>query len=501
MTLPLFLDLAISLIFIYLILSLLTSEIQELLTTLMQWRAVHLKRSIEILLTGRIQDTSFNRYFANALYQNPVIRSLNYEAKGFIDDLFRKVGQVFISILQAISRSNNVFGAEKTGPSYIPPQQFAIALLDKLQLDELTQKYSELILREFNETRLELLDDLLLALRSSVGDDSLLKYESNQLKQSLNEITADFIQQRSTIANSFRQSVQQFIQFIDNTAAILSDHHHCKEIIKSRLPFLRQAILNHRFEPTIQEIISLLTDSDNYSKLHPELLSIILKALSSEPLTAQRSGATSQLLAKLRQDGAYLPPQLSDNLKLLANQAQSNADSLEAGLHNLKAEVEGWFDNAMDRASGVYRRNAKGVAILLGIVVAIASNADTIHMVTRLSKDSILRSAISTNASQLVTQTGQDDVLDDRQKLAEIQAAIDENLDDLPLPIGWGKTNRLQQAQESRQWAFPLLRRWVGWLISGIAISMGASFWYDLLKRVVQIRNTGNPPSPSNTSK
>ena len=52
MSLPLVLDVAIGLAFIYLILSLLASEIQELLTTLLQWRAKHLKDSIEVLLAG-----------------------------------------------------------------------------------------------------------------------------------------------------------------------------------------------------------------------------------------------------------------------------------------------------------------------------------------------------------------------------------------------------------------------------------------------------------------
>ena len=52
MNLPLVLDIAIGLIFIYLILSLLASEIQELIATIFQWRAKHLKEAIENLLVG-----------------------------------------------------------------------------------------------------------------------------------------------------------------------------------------------------------------------------------------------------------------------------------------------------------------------------------------------------------------------------------------------------------------------------------------------------------------
>jgi hypothetical protein len=52
MNLPFVVDVAIGLVLIYLILSLLSSEIQEILSTILQWRAAHLKKAIEILLLG-----------------------------------------------------------------------------------------------------------------------------------------------------------------------------------------------------------------------------------------------------------------------------------------------------------------------------------------------------------------------------------------------------------------------------------------------------------------
>ena len=58
----------------------------------------------------------------------------------------------------------------------------------------------------------------------------------------------------------------------------------------------------------------------------------------------------------------------------------------------------------MDRASGVYRRNAKGVAFLIGFIVAAIANADTLHIVSRLSNDDALQKAIVDSASQRVTQ-------------------------------------------------------------------------------------------------
>ncbi|HEY9616481.1 MAG TPA: hypothetical protein V6C64_06560, partial [Microcoleaceae cyanobacterium] len=35
----------------------------------------------------------------------------------------------------------------------------------------------------------------------------------------------------------------------------------------------------------------------------------------------------------------------------------------------------------------------------------------------------------------------------------------------------------------------------LGWLLSGIAIAMGAPFWFDLLGKVMNVRNTGSKPA------
>ncbi|MEH2207592.1 MAG: hypothetical protein V7K53_26570 [Nostoc sp.] len=59
-------------------------------------------------------------------------------------------------------------------------------------------------------------------------------------------------------------------------------------------------------------------------------------------------------------------------------------------------------DRLMDRASGVYKRNAKGVAILIGILVAFLTNTDTFHLVKRLSQDSVIRSTITQSESQRI---------------------------------------------------------------------------------------------------
>jgi hypothetical protein len=75
---------------------------------------------------------------------------------------------------------------------------------------------------------------------------------------------------------------------------------------------------------------------------------------------------------------------------------------------------------------------------------------------------------------------------------------IDANaiLKEVELPIGWSNGNLQQQMNRTKYringWPiFSVLSMIVGWLLSGMAIAMGAPFWFDLLGKVMNVRNAG----------
>jgi FtsZ-binding cell division protein ZapB len=525
MNLPLVLDIALGLIFIFLILSLLASEIQELITTLLQWRAEHLKKSIENLLTGNpgnssertsnLRNSSEQEQFANELYRSPLIKALNQEAKGRISRFFRQISHSIGAAYRAITRTRNVFGDDQhSGPSYMPAETFAVALLQKLDIELLGQALSKQTITEFIEEKLNLIEDVLMSLRNSVGDDSLLANEFEGLKQNLRQISADFIQRRTGLSVSLDQAIEQLSRFIDNTEMLLVEDNHCKEIIRSRLPYLRQAILLRKLEPTIAETLNYIFDPAHQDQLPP---------------------LVREVLTQIQRKNPELPEELKRSLMSLAKQAQVKADNLDQGVLQLQREVEAWFNRSMERASGVYRRNAKGVAILIGFLLATAANADTFHIINRLAKDSFLRSAVTQAASQVISETQTAATLGtlnpaapagetaanapplapavelDRSAagasaesaealqtdLQAVRIAVDRALEGLLLPIGWSETNLQEQRLAETAWGIPFLQRFLGWFISGIALSMGANFWYDLLGRVIRVRSTGRPRNAS----
>lgn len=155
MSLPIVIEIAIGLIFIYLTLSLVASEIQEILSALFQWRAEHLKRSIEQLIAGdgllpstptaksaatrpltAKQAKNINKAFADSLYSTPLIANLNYEAQGRVAGFFRGILHGVGAIYRTITFTRNVFGKQTSGPSYIPAQTFATSLIDRLKLKD-----------------------------------------------------------------------------------------------------------------------------------------------------------------------------------------------------------------------------------------------------------------------------------------------------------------------------------------------------------------------------
>jgi hypothetical protein len=115
--------------------------------------------------------------------------------------------------------------------------------------------------------------------------------------------------------------------------------------------------------------------------------------------------AYAEFMEDVQKIGQKLPPSVRESFAALSRRAQINVkrvqgqvQSVEDELYQFKSEVQIWFDRSMDRASSVYKRNSKGVAFLIGFGLALTINADTFHIVSRLTTDSTLRDALAKKA-------------------------------------------------------------------------------------------------------
>ncbi|MDQ6797132.1 MAG: hypothetical protein M3011_03740 [Actinomycetota bacterium] len=220
-------------------------------------------------------------------------------------------------------------------------------------------------------------------------------------------------------------------------------------------------------------------------------------------------------------------PELKKALKTLWRAASENVVTFRAG-------VEEWFNHTMDRATGWYKRTAQIMALGLGLTLAVAMNVDTVHVTERLWSDGPLRSAVLEQVKKLplppttttmVSPTTTTTTVGGApapavpasttpatttpattapatatpataappagapptavvggigDQVESIQSGLGQ-VSGLQLPLGWGKGQRPD--------SYPIAL--LGWLLTAIALSLGAPFWFDLLNKVTALRGGG----------
>jgi hypothetical protein len=485
MNFPIVLDIALGLVFVFFALSLLASEIQEIIGTLLQWRAEHLKRSIEVLFSGNEPGTEkLSQDLADALYNSPWIRSLNQEAKGRIARGLRQITHLMGKGYRVLTGTRNVFGEGKTsGPSYIPAEAFANSLLERMQLGNLWQLLADERLNTFIDNNILLpVNDILNDLKASTDNEFLLNPELKRLEKAAAEILEDFHDGRVNLPETLDRLADKLDDFANMARDILPDNHHLTETFLRRLTYIKRAIVSisaeraallSKLHPTMEQLLAVFEDGSLTQK---EL--IVLAQKGSKP--------AQDLLGRL--GGQTITPALRESLSAIARKLKATEAAVVNEVQQFSYEIEKWFDRSMERATGVYKRNAKAVALLIGIGTAVAINADAFHISSRLVKDPVLRNSIT----QVAEQTVVDPAGDMAANFEQVQDAVNEALQGIPFPLGYGEVVLEQQQEAEREWPVPLVqRRFLGWLVSGFAISMGSTFWFELLKKIVNVRNSG----------
>ncbi len=166
-------------------------------------------------------------------------------------------------------------------------------------------------------------------------------------------------------------------------------------------------------------------------------------------------------------------------------------DTSKGDIERMQKSLESWYDSAMDRVSGWYKRSTHWALFWIGLAVAILLNINTIAIADYLYKNDAVRKAVVARAENFAKST------DSVQSVSYQQARA--ALDSLKLPIGWsgGQTLTGVNRAESKGWWVSIWAPLLGWLITALAATMGAPFWFDLLNKVMVIRATVKPHEKS----
>ncbi len=220
-----------------------------------------------------------------------------------------------------------------------------------------------------------------------------------------------------------------------------------------------------------------------------------------------------------------------------------------------RLEVQNWYNNVMDRAAGWYKRYTQKILLLMGLGIAVLFNADVVALYDRLSNDPETLEQLADAAERYVQARDQagpiknqagpqvqtppvavpsgggpapvdtanmsaapttdaapapgggyqpaepvpatylysgEDASDQdfRTSLEDLKGLLNNEIAEIKRPLGLGWEGVSMRDME----AYDLMSKLLGFILTALAISMGAPFWFDLLKKLVNIRSSGSRP-------
>lgn len=478
MSLLTLLEVFISLVFAWLVLSIAAMYIQEWIGARLRLRAVMLEKHIRNFLADPT--------LADQFYDHPLIQSLHTG-----DDQ-----------------------ANRRRPSYIPAQIFSLALFDILV--------------------------------NAGKPSSILQYAIQKLRPDIKRLQKE---ERARAEAQFRlvlHAVNKAVAAESGEAAVTNG----MERIPTALQQLAQAYARPEHPDEIyaerQRLAEACAALEQLAEAHPTLRPAVEQVFQQVETTSQEVRALlDDLRAERGQANAESKPersafeQIREGIAVLGvtnPQLRQALESLLLGIQKgdqalgaARERVEAWFDNGTERLNGWYKRQAQKMSFVIGIGLAIALNADTVTLAQTLWREPLIRQALAAQANAFLEQN-QDGV---RPMSADELNALQQQFSTLNLPFGWvgtplsvdengNITNPDFSNARCTLWpespkdhyglkigrlCYPIINapapndpagillKLFGLLASGIAAAQGAPFWFDILKKTINIRTSGANPS------
>lgn len=458
-------EVAIGIIFVWIVLSLAIIQIQEWITSKLDKRAKDLEASIHEMLA--------NPNLRSQFYDHPVIRGLTAKK--------RRLPSVVPPRFYNNPLIRGFTQEKRKLPSYIPSQQFALSLFD-------------------------------IAMTAGT--------EASLIQQGIFKIRDDLERGRKVASPKDGKPMASDQEVID-ALNILAD-------------LARSAAATEAGTAITNIGLNMLKKkADEFSKQYPEYQPIIERALAEaklikseiEQVTRKQkaSGETDSVMDQLQRGIAALSvisPELNQSLSTLLFNIDQFVKPGETNLARARQNVEKWFDDSMDRASGVFKRYSQAMALWIGIIIAFALNVDSINLTLYLWREPSVRQVLAANAENF--QLPQQHLAADPEQAMQ---AFRNQFVGLNLPIGWvvrgGETPEFKaqyssncqlMPNETQTFGIPvfwsayciapsqsnnqtnILLKIFGILLTAFMARQGAPFWFDILKKVVNVRSAGANP-------
>jgi hypothetical protein len=195
-------------------------------------------------------------------------------------------------------------------------------------------------------------------------------------------------------------------------------------------------------------------------------------------------------------------PQIRKFIKGVADRAQGDIQAIED-------EVAAWFDNAMDRVSGEFKRWTQAATFAIALVASVLFNIDSIRIGEALWEhpaiaDQLLAADHPPQASAPASSAPVQSKAffdDETQAMKNIKDLLDAGL-----PVGWssGQPFEIIDAKGAATYVWDsgtFGQSLVGWLITAFATLFGAPFWFDALQSIIRLKGSGPSPDEKTTKR
>jgi methyl-accepting chemotaxis protein len=497
-------EVAIGIIFVFLVFSFAVMQLVELYATLGKVREKQLADSIQRLLGSEKAQ--------KAIYSHPLIKSYTKW--------------------------------ERRLPAYITTESFADAITEMISTAGTPESSIKKSLEQLSDVDKNL-DKLIELGADELGETIAEAKEVKDLiknlapiKDIVTKITQD-IDKITPVVEAKVQAIGDGLAKIKNLTPALDDE--CDQI---------NEYLNLVMDGMQQFSTQDLKDLPAYQKIITDYP--YLATLLDPKADIQEDELISQLLqGALSFSGAK--SDLYEVVNAYVEQVKQTGAKFDKSLTELKKEIRTWFDNSQKRATDWYKRHTRLVTFIIGMILAIAFNVDALNITNTLWTQPTLRKAFvatiestdltkyqPTTAESSETEFDVDEFLETQEKIID---SLDKSLSSFNLPVGWKKTEYgeaykdFEEEERTTGWkltdtllcnarnclvpmgqnsitgwfgtpspdaedgqngipAHPgILIKFAGWILTAIASIQGAPFWFDLLNKIMDIRGTGSKPA------
>lgn len=163
-------------------------------------------------------------------------------------------------------------------------------------------------------------------------------------------------------------------------------------------------------------------------------------------------------------------------------------------VEKFKTEMCHWFEECMQRANTWYSRKVQYTLIFLGFCIAVGVNGDTLRIIDKLNNDEKLRTEMVQSAENYI-KNNPEVPAEAKAKNDSIKINIAKEYDNLLVDshnlLGYESNNLTLKNFDMKSDFSSLALKIFGFLLTALAISLGSNFWFDMLKKMLNVRTLG----------